>query len=141
MKLSESKLNKIIKEEVRKILAEGIWEVPNTEDQALELWKLFQSPIPLRGVRKKLSGLIGDDQLYDRFHAFENKTKVPEDKDMRPVIADHLKSYLETPSKNWKEPWSETSVEVLNYIVDNFGSSTGKEFGGVKNGHQTNGHV
>jgi len=141
MKLTQRRLEKLIKEEVQKVLKEGTWASPQSKEKAMKLFELFQEPIklgeektddemrrrvPTEHVEDKLEGLIGNDTLFDRFLKLR-ENNYPADFDVRPLIADFIEDrWYPIEKERWTDNWSEAGKNVIEYIVDNF--STNQDF-------------
>lgn len=148
MKLTPRELKKLIKEEVKKVLEEGTWSSPKSEEKARELFNLFQEPIPLGGksedemerrvpketAEDRLYNLIGNDDLFDRFIRLRDNN-YPADFDVRPLIADFIeKRWYPIEEERWSDPWSEAGKKVIEYIVKNFSTDQDFDRSGIAKG-------
>lgn len=102
------KLVKEIKE-----LVEGTWEIPSTVKQAKRLAKLMQKPLSFKAAPNKLSGLVGDDDLFDFFIEMEDAGEGKED--ARKAIMDQVKKWVKGKNKT-KDEWDEEAIKILNSI-------------------------
>lgn len=141
MKISKENLNRLINEEFKKVLNEGTWDAPQSEEKALKFFELFQEPIklgkektdderkrrvPTETAEDKLGNLIGNDELFDRFLKLR-ENNYPADFDVRPVVADFIEErWYPIEEERWSDEWSEAGKRVIEYIVSNF--STDQSF-------------
>ena len=80
-------------------IQEGTWNLPFTLKQAKALQKVMKNPVPSgeKGT-KMLSGLIGDDSLYDDIEGASGAGGKDDVRDMiKNWVADILKDYKDEP--------------------------------------------
>lgn len=136
VKITKSDLQKIIKAEVRKVLADerepffnlvknrayktaaGTWATPSSIDSALQLSKLFRNKIAIKDAPELLYGLVGDDDLYD--YLSEEAKLLGSHSDARGMIATKLAEWLKNLN-SFKEKWDPKAIALVQGIVNKFG--------------------
>jgi len=97
-------------------LQEGTWDNPDSIAKAKKLAKTMSKPIPKKDYASTLSGLIGDDDLYDRIEDAVRKDD-PQDTDVRWLIADKLKEWLKNLDQFIK-PWNPQAIKIVKQIAN-----------------------
>ena len=78
--------------EINMLMTEGTWAFPTTPKQITKLKKLLKSPLRADKAGDALSGVLGDDDLYDEFDSLIDKGEGSDD--VRSDIKSHLKDTL-----------------------------------------------
>ena len=108
MKLTESRLRSIIREELN-LLQEGTWSTPNTVQKARKLQRVMQSPIGPQEFKDNYSNLIGDDKLYNMLNDYRPG------EDSRAAIANHIRFDILQNLGRYTTDFEPQAIEILNF--------------------------
>lgn len=111
MKLTESKLRNIIREEIS-FLQEGTWSTPNTVRKAHELKKAMAAPIGPQEFKDNYSNLLGDDKLYNMLNDYRPG------EDARAAIANHIRFDILQNLERYTTDFEPQAIEILKQIVE-----------------------
>ncbi len=111
MKLTESRLRSIIREELN-LLQEGTWSTPNTVQKARKLARAMESPIGAEEFKDNYSNVLGDDELYDKLSSYQRG------KDVRPAIANHIRFNILGELDRFLVDFDPEAIEILRNIVN-----------------------
>lgn len=89
-------------ENIMNMVAEGTWQLPDSDGEAKELVQIMQNPI-LAGqdgsnAQSELEHLLGDNQLFDAISEYGP------DEDVRPAVAKRIAEFANENPKNYGDP-------------------------------------
>ncbi len=108
---------------LKELVTEGTWAAPQTLEQAQELAKLLQNPLPAGTATALIFDLVGADDLFDNI---DNAKDRDPNQDVRPLIFDKLNNWLHGLRKDqtthgrwrtWTDPWDPEAVKLLRRLT------------------------